>query len=190
MADFSVLHDPVPQVLDKKRQKVSKFFTVESLDLKFSNGEERTYERLSGGNGAIIAVPFDGTHFLMSSEYACGFERYELGFVKGKIDKGETPEQACARELAEEIGYGTNKIIKLRDEMSVAPGMLSLRMHCFLCTDLYKHELLSGDEPEPIKIIKVTPAEALELVFFRDSPLTEARAIACLAMSLRKLNLL
>ncbi len=190
MADFSVLHDPVPQVLQKRRQRVSKFFTVDSLDLKFSNGELRTYERLSGGNGAIISVPFDGSHFLMSSEYACGFERYELGFVKGKIDKGETAEQACARELSEEIGYGTNNIIKLREEMSIAPGMLSLRMHCFLCTDLYKHELLTGDEPEPIKIVKVTPAEALDLVFSKDSPLTEARAIACLAMSLRVLKLL
>ena len=190
MADFSVLHDPVPQVLDRRRQKLSRFFTVESLDLRFSNGEERTYERLAGGNGAIIAVPFDGTHFLMSSEYACGFERYELGFVKGKIDKGETPEQACARELSEEIGYGTNKIISLRDEMSVAPGMLSLRMHCFLCTDLYKHELTSGDEPEPIKLIKVSPDEAKELVFSPDSPLTESRAIACLALSLRMLKML
>lgn len=43
-----------------------------------------TYERLAGGNGAILAVPFDGRDFYLTSEYACGFERYELGFVKGK----------------------------------------------------------------------------------------------------------
>ncbi len=188
MADFSALEAQLPQVLARRSHKMSHFFTVEELDLKFSNGTQRTYERLGGGNGAVLAVPFDGKYFLMSSEYACGFERYELGFVKGKIDKGESPEQALARELGEELGYGFRHCVKLRDEMTVAPGMLSLRMHCFLCTDLYKHCLESGDEPEPIALIKVTPDEAKDLVFAKDSPLTESRAIACLALSLRALD--
>ena len=190
MADFSVLHDAVPEVLDRRRHKLSRFFTVDELDLRFSNGEVRTYERLSGGHGAILAVPFDGQFFYMSSEYACGFERYELGFVKGKIDAGESPEQACRRELAEEIGFSCHTIYKLKNEMSVAPGMLSLKMHCFLCTDLYPHVLNSGDEPEPIKIIKVSVDEARELVFSPDSPLSEARSIACLSLALNHLHLL
>ncbi len=190
MADFSAVHDKVPEVMQRRRHKVSKFFTVDELDLRFSNGESRTYERLSGGNGAVIAVPFDGHDFYMSSEYACGFERYELGFVKGKIDAGETPEQACLRELSEEIGFGCRKMEKLKKELSVAPGMLSLKMHCFLCTDLYPHVLKSGDEPEPIRLIKVSASEALDLAFDPNSPLTEARSIACLLLSLRHLHML
>ena len=47
MADFSALHDKVPEVMQRRRHKVSKFFTVDELDLRFSNGESRTYERLS-----------------------------------------------------------------------------------------------------------------------------------------------
>ena len=146
-----------------------------------------TYERLSGGNGAILAVPFDGSHFYLTSEYACGFERYELGFVKGKIDKGENPKDACVRELEEEIGFGARKVDILRNEMTVAPGMLQLRMFTFLCTDLYEKHL-SGDEPEPINIVKVTPNEANELIFQEDSPLTESRAIACLTLAMNHLG--
>lgn len=73
-----------------------------------------TYERLAGGNGAILAVPFDGRDFYLTSEYACGFERYELGFVKGKIDKGEAPKEACNRELKEEIGFGAKTVRTLK----------------------------------------------------------------------------
>ncbi|MDY6323305.1 MAG: ADP compounds hydrolase NudE [Succinivibrio sp.] len=186
--ELKELQKQVPQVLASRVHKVSRFFTVEELDLRFHNGVQKTYEKLVGGNGAILAVPFDGEHFLMSAEYACGFERYELGFVKGKIDRGETPEQACLRELEEEIGYGFKKCLKLKDEMSVAPGMLSLRMHCFLCTELYKKRSESGDEPEPIELIKVSVPEAVDLVFDPHSPLTESRAIACLALALKALG--
>ncbi|NLK85575.1 MAG: ADP compounds hydrolase NudE [Aeromonadales bacterium] len=187
--DLCVLNNQLPKVLAKRRQKVSNFFTVDQLDLKFSNNKEMTYERLIGGNGAVLAVPFDGKDFLLTSEYACGFERYELGFVKGKIDNGEDPKEACNRELKEEIGFGAKKIRTLRNEMTVAPGMLQLRMYCYLCTDLYEMQL-EGDEPEPINIVRVSPKEAKELIFSQDSPLTEARAIAALTLAMNKLDLI
>lgn len=188
--DLSALLAQKPKITNKIKRKVSLYFTVEQLDLEFSNHEKRTYERLSGGNGAILAVPFDGSHFFMTSEYACGFERYELVFVKGKIDAGESPLEACNRELQEEIGYSAKKVELLKNEMTVAPGMLSLKMHTFLCTNLTKHQIFSGDEPEPIKLIKVTPKEALDLVFDQNSVLTESRSIACLTLALRRLGFL
>ncbi len=187
--DLSALKHPVPKILARRSNKVSRFFTVEELDLQFSNNTHMTYERLAGGNGAVLAVPYDGKDFFLTSEYACGFERYELGFVKGKIDRGENALEACNRELEEEIGYGARKIIPLRDEMTVAPGMLQLRMYTFLCTELYEKQL-TGDEPEPISIVKVSPNEAKDLIFDVDSPLTESRAIACLTLAMRKLNFL
>ena len=187
--DLSALEKPVPKILERRRNKVSRFFTVDELDLEISNNTRRTYDRLSGGNGAILAVPFDGNDFYLTSEYACGFERYELGFVKGQIDAGEDGVTACNRELEEEIGFGAKNIVLLRREMTVAPGMLQLRMFTYLCTDLYP-KILVGDEPEPIAIVKVSPAEARDLIFDVDSPLTESRAIACLTLAMRKLNYL
>ena len=51
MADFSALQAQLPQVLARRSHKMSHFFTVEELDLKFSNGTQMTYERL-GGSGS------------------------------------------------------------------------------------------------------------------------------------------
>ncbi|MGN0908419.1 MAG: NUDIX domain-containing protein [Succinivibrio sp.] len=190
IGDLPKLAQRAPRVLGSRRRKVSRFFTVEELDLRFSNGEERIYERLVGGNGAVEIVPWDGRSFLMTAEYACGFESYELGFVKGKIDDGETPEQACERELEEEIGYGFTDCIKLKDVMKVAPGMLSLRMHAFLCTGIYEKKLDTGDEPEPIDLVRVSPEQARQLIFDPHSPLTESRAIACLTLAMHALGML
>ncbi len=87
-------------------------YRLERLDLEFANGERRHYERLHGrGHGAVVVVPMlDADTVLLVREYAAGVHRYELGLVKGRIDAGETPEQAADRELKEEAGYGAREL--------------------------------------------------------------------------------
>ena len=79
----------------------SRIFNLESMDVEFSNGATRVYERLmSRGNGAVLVIPMiDDETVLMIYEFSGGTERYELGLTKGKIDKGETPVEAAGREL-------------------------------------------------------------------------------------------
>lgn len=68
-------------------------FQRQHLDLEFSNGERRRFERLvSRGHGAVVVVPMlDDETVLLVREYAAGMHRYELGLVKGRIDAGEKP---------------------------------------------------------------------------------------------------
>ena len=88
-------------------------YRLERLDLEFSNGERRHYERLHGrGHGAVAVVPMlDDDTVLLVREYAAGLHRYELGLVKGRIDAGETPREAALRELVEEIGTGAAEVV-------------------------------------------------------------------------------
>lgn len=187
--DLKALDKALPLVANRKVHQASRIFRIESMDLTFSNGHQATYERIIGGRGAVMAVPFDGTHFYMSVEYGGGIMAYCLGLVKGKIDAGETPEEAVIRELKEEIGFGANKISRLKSQMTVAPGMLELKMFPYLCEDLYPCKQ-DGDEPEPIDIIKLTPAEVKELIFDEESKLQEGRTIAALTLALRKIGAL
>ncbi len=75
----------------------SRFLRTEEIDLEFSNGERRTYERLkSSGLGAVIIVPMrDDDTVLLVREYGAGIERYELGLPKGRLDRDETVEQGA-----------------------------------------------------------------------------------------------
>lgn len=85
----------------------SRLFEIQAVELKFSNGIDRTYERFRPFNrDSVMVIAIDGEDLLLVREYAVGTEQYELGFVKGGMDTGETPEQSANRELQEEIGFG------------------------------------------------------------------------------------
>ncbi len=128
-------------------------FKVERLDLEFSNGEQRQYERMKArGQGAVIVAPLlDPDTLLLIREYACGMHRYELGLVKGRIDRGESVLEAAQRELKEEAGFGAHKLTVLR-AMSLAPTYMSHQTWLVLAEDLYP-ERLPGDEPEELEVV-------------------------------------
>lgn len=153
-------------------------FMVERLQLEFSNGARRQYERMKPrGRGAVIVVPMqDEDTVLLVREYACGVHRYELGLVKGRIDPGETPEQAADRELKEEAGFGARKLEVLR-AMTLAPTYMSHQTHLVLATDLYA-EKLEGDEPEPLDVVPWRLDKLHELMLRED--VSEGRSLAAL----------
>lgn len=153
-------------------------FKVEKLDLEFSNGEKRSYERLrTHGLGAVIvvAMPDDET-VLLVSEYAAGLHHYELGLVKGRLEDGETVLEGADRELKEEIGFGAHNLVELT-VLSLAPGYMTHVTHVVLARDLYP-EKLDGDEPEELEIIPWPLADLYQLVQRPDC--TEGRSIAAL----------
>ncbi|WKY58202.1 ADP compounds hydrolase NudE [Vibrio sp. SNU_ST1] len=175
-----------PEILAQQTVAQSKLFSIESLDLRFSNGEERTYERMKpSGRNAVMMVPItEQGDILLVREYAAGTERYELGFPKGLIDLGEQPNEAAVRELKEEIGFGANKLTPLK-EVILAPSYFSSKMTLFIAEELYP-EKLEGDEPEPLDIVRWPLAQAEELLTHLD--FCEARSITALLLALRVLN--
>jgi len=151
---------------------------VEELDLEFSNGERRRFQRLKpGGHGAVVVVPMiDDRTVLLVREYAAGLHRYELGLVKGRIDAGETPSQAADRELKEEAGYGARRLDVLR-AMSLAPTYMSHQSWLVVARDLYP-ERLPGDEPEELEVVP-WKLEALDRLMLRED-CSEGRSLAAL----------
>ena len=151
---------------------------MERLDLEFSNGERRRYERLHGrGHGAVAVVPMlDAQTVLLVREYAAGVHRYELGLVKGRIDAGESPVEAANRELMEEAGYGARELVVLRS-LTLAPTYMSHQTHLVLARDLYPQRL-PGDEPEQLDVVPWKLDALGELILRED--FSEGRSIAAL----------
>lgn len=176
-----------PTIIETVEMAQSRHFCIEQQQLVFSNGEARTYERLvSKGHGAVLVVPIlDAEHFLLIREWASGTGRYELGFPKGKIEAGETPEQAALREAMEEVGYGANQLTCLHAPLTLAPAYMTHRIHVVLAQDLYVASA-EGDEPEPLEVIPWR-WDALDDLMMRDD-FTEARSIAALWLAKRYLT--
>ena len=151
-------------------------FQVEQLDLEFSNGARRRFERTKprGRGAVIVAAMQDAETLLLVREYAAGPHRYELGLVKGRIDPGEDAETAANRELKEEAGFGARRLTVLR-ELTLAPTYFTHGTTLVLAEDLYP-EQLEGDEPEPLEVIPWPLARLHELMLREDC--SEGRSLA------------
>nr|WP_241093386.1 ADP compounds hydrolase NudE [Xanthomonas sp.] len=162
----------------RERSESASGRNMEELDLEFSNGERRVFHRLKApGHGAVVVVPMlDAQTVLLVREYAAGVHRYELGLVKGRIDAGESPQQAADRELKEEAGYGARRLDVLR-AMTLAPTYMSHQSWLVLARDLYP-EKLPGDEPEELEVVPWKLAE-LDQLMLRDD-FSEGRSLAAL----------
>jgi len=168
----------LPKIMARSEHDPARLFKVERLDLEFSNGKRRTYERLrSRGLGAVIvvAMPDDET-VLLVREYAAGLHHYELGLVKGRLEVGETVLEGAHRELQEEIGYGAHELLELTT-LALAPGYMTHITHVVLARGLYPSRL-EGDEPEELEVVPWPLADLYTLVQRPDC--TEGRSIAAL----------
>ncbi len=161
-------------------------FRIEEMDLEFSNGQTRTFQRIVGtAQGAVMIIPMlDDETLLLTKEYAAGMERYELAFPKGHIEKGEEVLTAANREIQEEVGYAAHHL-ELLTSVSVAPGYLLHTTHIVLAQDLYPQRR-PGDEPETIEVIPWKLRDMDELLTRED--FTEARSIAALYLVRDRIN--
>ncbi|WP_458525313.1 ADP compounds hydrolase NudE [Onishia taeanensis] len=177
-----------PRTLARREVARSRLFAIEEMELKFSNGAERTFERLMPrGNGVgavmIVAMP-DPEHVLLIREYAAGFDDYVLTLPKGVVDPGEDIVSAANRELMEECGFGAHHLEPLV-ELSLAPNYMHHRMQVMLARDLYPHRL-PGDEPEPL-LVETHAIESLPGLLARED-FHEGRAIAALYIARDRLR--
>jgi len=173
-----------PTILKKAAIARTRLFEVEELELRFANGNTRTFERLTPRrHGAVMVIPITQTgSVLLIREYAAGFEDYLLTLPKGLIDPGETAAEAANRELKEEIGFGAHQLRPLKT-LTTSPNYMSHRIDVWIAEQLYP-ERLPGDEPEELEVVPVAIAE-LPALMAADS-FAEARVIAALMLWLSR----
>jgi ADP-ribose diphosphatase len=170
-----------PKIISQQMIAETRIFRVEQLELEFSNGQKRVYERLLGGErGSVLVIPMlDEETVLMIREYSAGSQDYQLALPKGKMETGEDPLQAANREIREEIGYGAQNL-KLLKTFTIAPAYIQHQTYAILAQDLYPDQL-TGDEPEPIEVVPWKLSDWETLIAQPD--LTEARSIAALCLA-------
>ncbi len=172
-----------PTILARETVASSRLFQVEAVQLRFANGAERTYERLLGRGssyGAVMVVAMEDTeHALLIEEYCVGTDAYELTLPKGLIEPGEEILFAAGRELKEEAGFGAHRLEHL-GELSLSPGYMSQKIQIVLARDLYP-ERLPGDEPEPLRLERISLRCISGLL--QNPQFSEGRALAALYLA-------
>ena len=152
------------RVLDGKLLKVDRDTVV--LD----NGREALREVVRHPGGVCIAA-LDGENnlwFVRQFRYAMGEDVTEL--PAGKLEWGEDPAEAAARELQEETGCTADRIVKLAEGYP-SPGYTTEVLHLFFATGLHAGEQ-HLDEDERITAFPIPLDTAVSMVMrgeLRDS---------------------
>lgn len=144
-----------------------KFLEVENYLITLNNGKvirrQKLIKNKNDGSAIIVAPKIKG-----SNEYLVVMEPrvftslgVAMSFPAGYIEKGETPDEAALRELKEETGYTSEKLIHL-DSFYQDEGVSSAYNHSFLALDAVKSFDQDLDESEIIRYETLTFDEILE----------------------------
>ena len=107
-------------------------------------------EIIEHNGGAVLAAVTDEGKLVMVRQYRKAAGRVMLEVPAGKIDPGESPEEAAKRELKEETGY-TAENIKFLMQFYPSVGYSEEILYLYLCRELTPGET-NFDENEAIDI--------------------------------------
>lgn len=111
--------------------------------------------------GSVVLVPIapDG-RIVMVRNYRHAVDQTLLELPAGTCSRGEAPEAAAVRELAEETGYRAGRWERIFDMLPL-PGATNEHMVYFRATDLKEGPLaLEVDEEIQVELIALTEALA------------------------------
>lgn len=108
--------------------------------------------------GAVAVLAFHNERLLMVDQFRQAMGRCELEIPAGKLEKGEDPMEAAARELEEETGYRCERMTLLHS-FYTAPGFSDEVIHLYLAEELTSGEM-SPDEDEFLEVYEVSFEEA------------------------------
>lgn len=106
------------------------------------------------GAVAVAAVTKD-REVLLVEQFRVTCDEFLLEIPAGKLENGEAPDSAALRELQEETGYTTDKLVKMYEGYTT-PGFTNelLRFYCAMdVTPMAKR--IAMDEDEFIELVKI-----------------------------------
>src|SRR5437667_6656264 len=139
----------------------------------------RTTREVITHPGSVVVLPVlpDG-RILLIQQYRHAARQYLWELVAGRIDPGETPEVAAARELIEETGYRAKRFRVFLDVFPT-PGFLEERMFVLLAEGLTAGE---AEPEEDEKIISRSYDRKQLEEMIRAGKLRDAKSIAGIAV--------
>jgi ADP-ribose pyrophosphatase len=138
-------------------------------------GGIRTTREVITHPGSVVVLPVlpDG-RILLIRQYRHATRQFLWELVAGRMEAGESPKQAAARELIEETGYRARRI-RIFLDVFPTPGFLEERMYILLAQGL-----TSGDArlevDERITPRAYTPSQLWQMI--RRRKLHDAKSIA------------
>ncbi len=129
---------------------------------------------------SVVLVVLDGDELVAVRQTRPGSGGQTLELPSGKLEPGESPEQAAVRELAEECGLAAASWRGL-GSFWVVPAYSTERTHVFEATGLSAAAPAELDEDEDVEVVRLAVEEAWPR-------LSDGASLAALALWERRLR--
>lgn len=138
-------------------------------------GGLRTTREVITHPGSVVVLPvLRDKRIVLIRQYRHATRQFMWELVAGRIDSGENPRQAGARELIEETGYRANRFRVFLDVFPT-PGFVEERMYILLAEGLTLGEA-EPEEDERITMKAFTQRELEKMM--RSGKLHDAKSVA------------
>ncbi|GBR74371.1 ADP-ribose pyrophosphatase [Candidatus Termititenax aidoneus] len=163
-----------------------RIFDLYEDEVTLPNGRKITQIRIDHQPSVAIVALNAEKEVLLISQYRSAIQADLLEIPAGSIDHGEeSPEAAARRELAEETGFGAEKLTLLFEGYSL-PGYCNEYMYYYLAENLFPQKL-PGDDDECITVKPTSLADTLRLL--RGGKITDAKTALGLLLAAKHLNI-
>ncbi len=158
-----------------------KVVTVRVDEVLLPDGKESKREIVEHA-GAVAIIPVnEKQEVLCIRQFRKAAGKVLLEIPAGLVEQGETLEACAQRELAEEIGFMSNKLVKL-SSFYPSPGFSSEMIHVYLAQELVKKTVDKPDD-EFIALEKFPLKEGLSKI--QSGVVEDGKTIIGLLMALQ-----
>src|SRR6266849_2934072 len=172
------------RVLSSKTVYEGTIFGIRHDEVIEPSGIRATRELITHPGSVVVLPVLPDGRIVLIQQYRHAARQYLWELVAGRMDPGETPRQAAARELIEETGYRAKRFGIFLDVFPT-PGFLEERMYILLAEGLTAGEA----EPEEDEKIISRSYRRKELEgMIRGGKLRDAKSIAGILFYFRFLS--
>lgn len=151
-----------PGAISSRRVYTGRVVSLDVDTVRFPNGTVGELEMIRHP-GASAVIPFlddlgsSDPRIVLIRQYRYAAEDFVFEIPAGRLDPGEAPEDCARRELREETGYSSERIIRMTT-FYTTPGFTDEIIHLFAATDLTPGD--SALEPDEILELHTMPLSA------------------------------
>jgi ADP-ribose pyrophosphatase len=175
---------PDVELLECRKVFQGRVLGLEVDRVRLSNGRTTEIELVRHpGAVAVAPVTADG-HLLMVRQFRFATGDWLLEVPAGKLDPGEEPDGAVARELEEETGFRAGRIESL-GWVWTTPGFTDEVIHLYLALDLEPTRQSLQDD-EVLTVERLPIGEAIDRAL--EGRLFDAKSVCCVLRAARRLG--
>ena len=140
----------------------SPWLTLHKEVVRDSNGHTREFGRVTATDGVAILPVYQNNDILLAREFRYALATESLEAFSGGLDPSEAVIECAKRELYEESGYKTDKLISVG---SIDPftSLIDARVHLFLAY-LDEANWDHPDEADEIETVRLSILDAQQLI--------------------------